>query len=299
MKSKGFTIIETMVSITIFSILMAIVFGAWSEFQKIAFKHEGKNDTNITFVNVYKNVDKYITSASTQLFQCYNKNNVFDDATNSQYENMRWFAFLLSRENNRLEDRIQYATIPNVHASIADRIENPPGSVINFSQPVLIYNTCVLYLLRYEPNHCKGFNYCPHKTLYRYVFPTSQECNLEYPYDMNHNPTSNDPNEHLFNAQQKFKIEIDTNVKAILEDPINNAVAKPSIIEKNIVDLQINKNDEQIHFDLTLLRISDAERHLELGTEHQLTNFNATNSYDEKVKKYIESLSWISTPKNN
>ena len=77
MKSKGFTIIETMVSITIFSILMAIVFGAWSEFQKIAFKHEGKNDTNITFVNVYKNIDKYITSASTQLFQCYNKNNVF------------------------------------------------------------------------------------------------------------------------------------------------------------------------------------------------------------------------------
>ena len=278
---------------------MAIVFGAWSEFQKIAFKHEGKNDTNITFVNVYKNIDKYITSASTQLFQCYNKNNVFDDATNSQYENMRWFAFLLSRENNRLEDRIQYAKIPNVHASIADRIEHPPGTVINFSQPVLIYNTCVLYLLRYEPNHCKGFNYCPHKTLYRYVFPTSQECNLEYPYDMNHNPTSNDPNEHLFNAQQKFKIEIDTNVKAILEDPINNAVAKPSIIEKNIVDLQINKNDEQIHFDLTLLRISDAERHFELGTEHQLTNFNATNSYDEKVKKYIESLSWISTPKNN
>ncbi len=294
MKSKGFTILETMVSITIFSVLMAIVFGAWSEFQKIAFKHEGKNDTNITFVNVYKNIDKYVTSSAAQLFQCYNENNVFDDATNNQYENMRWFAFLLSRENNRLDDKIKYATIPNVHESLAKPTEAP----IYFSQPFLIYNTCVLYLLRYEPNHCKGFNYCPHKTLYRYVFPTSQECNLEYPYDMNHNPTSNDPNEHLFNAQQKFKIEIDTNVRAILDNPINNTVTRPSIIEKNIVDLQINKNDEQIRFDLTLLRIADAERHFEIGTDHQLTNFHAPNSYDDKVKKYIESLSWVSTPKN-
>ena len=293
MKNKGFTIIETMVSITIFSVLMAIVFGAWSEFQKIAFKHEDKNDTNITFVNIYKNIDKYISSSSTQLFQCYNENNAFDAATNNQYENMRWFVFLLSRENNALDDKIKYVTVPNVHESLTK------GTVINFSQPFLIYNTCVVYLLHYEPNHCNGFNYCPHKTLYRYVFPSSHECNLEYQYDMNHNPTNNDPNEHLFNAQQKFKIEIDTNVKAILDDPINNAIARPSIIDKNIVDLQINKNDKQIRFDLTLLRISDAERHIELGKNHQLTNFSATNSYDDKVKKYIESLSWISTPKNN
>ena len=296
MSKKGFTLIETIFSLTIFSLLMTIVFGAWIEFQKIAFKHEGKKDTNVNFINVYKNIDKYVTSSSTQLFQCYAQNDVFDAATNNKYENLRWFAFLISRENHRLEDKIKYDYVQNVHESL---IAEPPGTIVNFPKPFLIYNTCVVYLLYHETNHCSGFNYCPHKSIYRYVFPTTYECNLEYQYDINHNPTSNDPNEHLFNAQQKFKIEIDTHVRAILEDPINNEIRQPSLIEKNIVDLRIDKNDEQIRFDLTLLRISDAERHFEFGTAHQLTNFTIANSYDDEVRKYIEPLSWISTPKNN
>ena len=89
MKSKGFTIIETMVSITIFSILMAIVFGAWSEFQKIAFKHEGKNDTNITFVNVYKNIDKYSTRGYTKNIQKPMQKAIFNDIISNIITNVK------------------------------------------------------------------------------------------------------------------------------------------------------------------------------------------------------------------
>lgn len=71
MFKKGFTILETIISVTIFSVLMAIIFGAWSEFQKISIKNEGKQDTNINFVNIYRNIDKYVTSSTIRLFQCY------------------------------------------------------------------------------------------------------------------------------------------------------------------------------------------------------------------------------------
>ena len=63
-------------------------------------------------------------------------------------------------------------------------------------------------------------------------------------------------------------------------------------VENNIVDLNITKEDRKIRFDLILLRIYDARRHFEIGSK------NLIEPEDDEVKKYIETLSWISVPNN-
>lgn len=253
MNKKGFTILETMISVTIFSVLMIIVFSCWTEFQKVALKNEAKQDTNVQFVNVYRSVDKIVSSASTRLFKCYG------EAIPGQ-GNQRWFAFLVSRENNDLNANIYYASPDNTYLPIR-----------------MIYNTCVVYLLYYEQGCCGSFNNCPHKSLYRYVYKTTNEI---YFGDIK-----------TCNWGQVFKTELESNVQSVLTAPVSNSIAKPSVIQNNIVDLTINKIDDKFQFNLSILRINDAERHFQIGTRNLITP-------DSETRKYMEYLSWISIPSN-
>ena len=267
MNKKGFTLLETLVSVTIFSVLMAIVFGAWTEFQKVSLKNEGKQDTNVTFVNVYRNIDKIVSSSSVRLFRSYLDDR--SDYLNFKHKNLRWFAFLLSRHNQQLDGRPLYKVPKKTTGEDAT------------TSDVLVYNTCVVYLL-YTPNDsCGGFQNCPHKSLYRYVFSV--------------------PNIYFAsgsNSGTNFKNILNNDVRAVL---INRNARPFSVIANNIVDLKIRKNDDKIRFFLRLLRINDAERHFQIGTK-QLTDINPATEYDipedNEAKNFVEDLSWISVPSN-
>ena len=304
MHKKGFTIIEAVFTMAIYSLLMTIVFGVWTEFQKSFLKNEGKQDTNIKFIATYKNIDKYLSSSTMRLFKCFSEitvNNIEDtsydtDYFNGTYKNRRWFAFLVSRSNNQLDGNLVYKNIPKV----------PQGSVASptpeYMTERLIYNTCILYLLYYKSGCCGGFEFCPHKCLYRYVFKTDYEIYFGYDYDVNYtNPTSADEDSaHYCSAMTKFKNEIDNKIKLILQNPLSNSVAPLSVVERDLVDLKIEKTNERVKFDLICLRINDAERHFKFGTNHRLTNLNSSAelNYDNEVKKYIETLSWVTIPRN-
>ena len=56
-------------------------------------------------------------------------------------------------------------------------------------------------------------------------------------------------------------------------------------------DLTINKIDDKFQFNLSILRINDAERHFQIGTRNLITP-------DSETRKYMEYLSWISIPSN-
>ena len=284
---KGFTILETMISVTIFSVLMIIIFNCWTEFQKISLKNASKQDTNVTFVNVYRNIDKVVSSANIRLFKHY------ADVGNLDlqgYENVRWFAFLLSRSDNKLDGNVVYKNIyvcnNNFHHSFLEPTTTglcpictgPENHNLNPLPQRIIYNTCVVYRI-YYPGCCNGYQNCPHKSLYRYVFSV--------------------PNIYFASSSDfgtKFKNILNNDVKSVLI----NRNAKPfSVIENNIVDLKIRKSDDKIRFYLRLLRINDAERHFQIGTK-QLTSLTTTDEYnvEDDVKSYVENLSWISVPSN-
>ena len=282
MNKKGFTILETMISVSIFSVLMIIVFSCWTEFQKVALKNEGKHDTNITFVNVYRNIDKYVSSSSVRLFRHYTDSALLGV---SGHENKRWFAFLVSRENNQLDGKPIYKKVPT------DKKDSEGNQ--KYLSERMIYNTCVMYLLRYKSGCCGGFQNCPHKSLYRYVFNIVGTENISADYGIYFG--NNYRYGVIFNSDV-----IQKKVLTILQNPESNSIAKPSVIQNNIVDLKIKKNDDKVQFYLKVLRINEAERVFTIGTR-QLTNLNLTEEFtssDTELKKYIEDLSWISIPSN-
>ena len=259
MIKKGFTILETVFSVTIFSVLMLIVFNAWTEFQRASVKNSGKHDTNIQFVNVYRNIDKYVSSSSTRLFKCYS-----DTGT---YKNRRWFAFLVSRKDNKLDGDVYY---------------DSPKIAIDYSGggkkalPLrIIYNTVVVYLLNYKDGCCDGFNNCPHKSIRRYVYKSESDIYFG--------------NIQNCNWGEIFEKELKGSVKDILSDPDS----KPySVIENDLVDMTIEKIGDEFKFILTILREKDAERHFKIGTRDLI------DKVDNDTKKYIENLSWVSIPSN-
>ena len=274
MNKKGFTILETILSVTIFSVLMAIVFGAWTEFQKVSLKNESKQDTNVTFVNVYRNIDKIVSSSSVRLFRSY-----LDDTPgylNFEHTNLRWFAFLLSRHNQQLDGKPIY--------KIPKKLNNGVEEDATTSE-VLVYNTCVVYLLHTPNDNCGGFQNCPHKSLRRYVFSTTQSSTYDEIYFGG--------DENLVLKNFRLKVLEGTNaitVKNILDHP-DSTTFPFSVIENNIVDLRIEKTDNKIRFFLTVLRMNDAGKHFEIGKKDLITP-------DNETKKYIENLSWISIPNN-
>ena len=288
MRKKGFTILETMISVTIFSVLMIIVFSCWTEFQKVALKNEAKHDTNIQFVNVYRNIDKIVSSSSVRLFQYY----WGDNPAKGAFQYRRWFAFLLSRRDNKLDGKLAYDNIyfcktkdcPYYFIGKDQPTECPQCHEHNFSKysQRLIYNTCVVYLLYYKQGCCGSFQNCPHKSLYRYVFQ------IQPTYFANNKIWGDN-----------FLSLLDNQVKNIVANPTSNSISKYSVIENNIVDIKIIKEDDKIRFDLSLLRINDAERHFKIGTK-QLTSLDPTAEFtpDTEVKKYMENISWISVPGN-
>ena len=152
MIKKGFTLFETMISVTIFSVLMIIVFNCWMEFQKVSVKNEGKQDTNIKFVNIYRNIDKYVSSSNIRYIKYYSQPNLPSEFKNNECKKKRWIAFLLSRQ-------------------IDDVNKVDLGKTMNYNKyrkDTLVYNTVLLYLLDYKSGCCGSFENCPHKNLYRY-----------------------------------------------------------------------------------------------------------------------------------
>ncbi len=264
MNKKGFTLFETMVSIGIFSVLIIIVFNCWTEFQKVSIKNAGKHDTNITFVNVYRNIDKTVSSSSVRLFRYYG-----DDYLGLGHKDLRWFAFMLSRENNQLDEPPIYQTITETHNGTAKTLK------------VLEYNTIVLYLLNTPNDDCSDFNNCPHKSLRRYILNSNIPINFR-------------GNNNLASFRDSI---IKGQVGAILANP-NSATF--SVIENNIVDLKLHKESDNVRFFLRIMRINDAERHFQIGTKqltdkaHPETEYTITN----EAINYVENLSWISIPSN-
>ena len=260
MRSKGFTLFETMITITIFSVLMIIVFSCWTEFQKVFIKNEGKQDANVQFVNVYRNIDKVVSSSSVRLFSCC------DDTTLASigmptHENLRWSSFLISRNNHQLDGEPVYR-------------QETGGS-----RRLIIYNTCVVFLLHYNSGCCGSFSQCPHKSLYRYIFPIDDS-------DGGVN------NEIYFSSGYPWGVHFKQILTGSVENILSNHNAIPhSVVENNIVNFRVDKQDDKLQYYLDVLRIKDAERHFQIGSKNLIDP-------DDETKKFLEHLSWISIPNN-
>ncbi len=145
------------------------------------------------------------------------------------------------------------------------RVSN--SSQMNYTGNI-IYNKMILYFL-YYPGCCNGFNNCPHKSLYRRTY----DCYITGGVALR-NPMKNLASQSVLES------------KMSLSDW--NGLHK---VDEGIVDLTVSQRDDIITFNLTLLRLEDAARHIDIGTKNLV-------SPDQETKKYLETISWNSVPEN-
>ncbi len=258
MKFKGFTLLETLVSIAVFTALMTIVFNAWITFQRTALKNEGKQDANSQCIKIYRDVNKYLSSSSIRYFECYNSFGSSQDA------GKRWFAFLLSRKKD------EAAAYPDLFA--------PMDYEQMTTSPILVYNTLMVYRLIYKNGCCNNFDCCPHKVLGRRAFYAKEPI-------------------YVGKTSYKFSSELQENLQYAIasEDIKDYVVVENNIIDLTVNQdddrvsfylstLRIADARREFEFG-TVPLTSEAS-----GNQ----NFQAS----DKAKNYLENLSWITVPGN-
>jgi prepilin-type N-terminal cleavage/methylation domain-containing protein len=117
MTKKGFTLVEVMVSITIFSLVMAFLYESLNHSKKFNESFEKHVDKYMETFDLQKIINEDImeTKDSISLSTDKDKNTILQITnTNNTYHNPfnKYVTYLLSKENNilRIESKIKYNT---------------------------------------------------------------------------------------------------------------------------------------------------------------------------------------------
>ncbi len=133
--SKGFSLVEAVLAVAIFSVATIILFNCINVFFRIWNKQDVRSDININFLKAYKSINDDLSLSSTDYFDFYGEKDV-----NPCYPS-RWFLYTSASSDKRI---------------LADSTGSP------------IWNKVVLYyLIRPANDPCSSADNCPHKILMR------------------------------------------------------------------------------------------------------------------------------------
>ena len=136
--SRGFTLVETMLAIALFSVATLILFNCLNDFRKIYTKQDTKSGANSKMIKIYKSIEEEISNTGLAYFDYYKEEGV------KKGEN-RWFLFPSGKNGDAL-------------------ITDDRGFPSKFK--------IVMYYLYKDVKCCdnKGYEYCPHKMLIKHEF---------------------------------------------------------------------------------------------------------------------------------
>ncbi|MCQ2736405.1 MAG: type II secretion system GspH family protein [bacterium] len=269
-KRKGFTLLETLVSMALFSAVLVIVFNAFLNMQKAAFKTQGKNDANSQIIHMYNSVDGEISKTNIKLFRCYRS------GKSPYLSEKRWFAFPVT--GSRTGTEMQKNTICSSYGE-----EGGIG-----------YSRVRLFFVNYKPGCCGGFNSCPHKSLCMVELPLCKSgsmvpghscgsCGVPYDYTTTRKCIS-----AMFDGGDR------------ISDFMNKGASYCHNVQNNILDLTIdsplfNSSESQLlylNFTGSFFRTEEAEKF-----HFRPQGVNLISPSGETLK-YIEKISWTSIPAN-
>ncbi len=252
-KRAGFTLLETMISVALFGVIMIILFGAVNNFLKAWLKEYAKQNISSQFVSIYRAVDSDVTLTSYSFFRDYT-----NPEANGAESEKRWFLFPISS----------------------------PG-ITDDGYPV--WERLVVYSLRIPKNDkCSSSACCPHKQLIRHEI------------ELDRVPRMSELSNGSFYADLEIYMSIITiilNSSAndkinLLSTPRFVTVRDVRVIASDIVDIKLNsENYTRVVFDITLLRILDAQKSITIGSENLLEPSDTS-------KRFIEETSWVTLTNN-
>ena len=282
---RGFTLMETIISMALFAILTTVMFKAVSAFQKTWLKEYSKQSVSKQFVKTYNTINSDFSGSSGALLKHYQQKNILNGS--------RWFMFPVTEE-----------------------VSNPPPSfplpenTIGVSKDGYpLYTMVLLYSLEVPPHdNCKKDGspdspnqFCPHKQLVRRKILITRE-------DLQKGSGNN--------LNGKVMVPLFNNINEILNLKKTGTFSLSgfyfydiAVIERDITDLTIVPakidHDFEIGFHLKVLRIADAQKFLAQSKggsfgERQLIDAKGNSSTTKKdIERYMEETAWTSISQNN
>jgi len=274
----GFTLLETMLSVGLFGIVIAILFGAINGFQKGWLKEYSKQSISAQFIRIYRAIDSDVSGTSTTFFYDY----IMEGAT---CKGARWFMYPISKSDT----------------------QNPGDNSLSGVNPdgYPVWTRLVVYHLAFpKDDKCSGDKtfgslntYCPHKRLVRHEIKLDKT------------PDTSETGEINFNTDmKKYALMIDDIIKSKYDQSLTLSpgrtvkVVDVRTVQNDILDLTLTREKvKQIKFRAKFVRMIDAQKNigksgLELGERELLTNDGDIK--DDTLKKYIEEVSWITITNN-
>ena len=97
MKNRGITLIETLISVTVFGIIMIVMFQMSSSFFKLFHESSSQQDMNSAFIKAYAQIKKdFMTTSGTYT---YSYNEKFNNDTYKNIKN-RWILFPVATDQD-------------------------------------------------------------------------------------------------------------------------------------------------------------------------------------------------------
>ncbi len=221
--ASGFSLIEAMVSIVIFALATAVIFGASNMFFKAWKKHEQKQDLNREFVKIYSSVNKELPLSDTGYFSCYSMKNL--DSTSRGYEEKRWFLFPVPTDEKGL-------------------YQCDSDGVIRWTR-IIVY-----YILPSENDSCNKsdpLRFCPHKRLVKTTYFFNQADALRF--------NEFTPLDNLIARVGEVILPPESSFPNL--DGLTFYSSKT--LADNILDLEVSCTSKgRVDFDMSVVRLDDA-----------------------------------------
>lgn len=261
-EKNGFTLLETLLSTTIFSIIVIATFSLTSSFFKSFAYQTAEQEANSEILKAYKAIQRDVIMSDLRYLYTYQ--------TEGTHRKNRWF-FLPSPSDS--------------------------SGLIQGGKNKLYWNKIIVYYLDIPQDGCSDddyeepFKYCPHKKLIRltYDYSGSSEGNIfakgAYVFFESLSgillPIENDK------VSLRYPESLNCNVNGVrFEGLFQFSDAK--IISSNILDLEnmIEENSLNIRFSIKVVKLKEINKRVAIG-DTDLSN-----------SEFLESRDWILTSKN-
>lgn len=272
MQNKGFTLVETLVSILIFGILSILMFQMTSRFFQLFTISSSKQSVNSSFIKAYKEMQKDLSITDSRYvysYKIYLKN-----------IKTRWILFpvptnkngLISGEGNKFNWQRIYFYYLNCTNSNCNECKNKNYSV---SKEKYLEN--------------EKYKFCSDKNLIRLIYDyTAYNDSVFFPMALSE-IGKNISSYTLSIDSNSFPSEFEYEIKGYNKIPIIRFVEK-KIIAKDIFDMDITTNSSNVNVKILTVRKDDIKKELNYGTA------DFTKS---PASRFVEQIEFTTTSKNN
>ncbi len=269
---KGFTLLETLISIVVFGLLMVLMFHISARFFQLFNASSSKQSMNNQFLKTYTHLQKELSITDSRYVYSY-KIYLKDIKA-------RWMIFPIPTDTNGQM--------------------KSEGNKFNWQRVYFYYLHCTnpdcpecktknYYVDKESQLKNEAYKFCSDKNLIRLIYEYTAYNDAAYLSEALSNICDHISEYTLSIDSNFFPSEFETEIKGFNKIPVIKFIEK-RVIAKDIFDMDITTNANNVKIKMSKVKKDEIKKKVEYGT----TDFTKS-----KNKKFVENIEFMVHSKNN